>query len=454
MPLRMVLFDYLASPDSPKRRSGKPKAPSRAKERSVISKTTTTKNPIVKKIKKSREGARAGKKNKAHHDTNLKSDFLSKDPMSKFILANPLMASETIAKKFGSSESTVRRRKMALGIKAAPPQFKLFKEKKDQKFKEKGLTKLLEESAEENAELRAHVEAIKKLQHHHSSFAIKPRMSEGKSEATAIAVATDWHIGATVHPEQVNFLNEFNIPIAKARISTFFERVVRLTNKERQDIQIDELVLFLGGDMIDGSLHLDTIMNNEVAEPMKQAVIAQECIESGLQFLKEHGNFKRITVVCTDGNHGRVTQKLHAASRKGNALEYFLYFNLAARHPDLNWVIADGLHVYVQVYHYTLRFMHGDSISYGGVNGPYTYLNRRIYEWDAARRADITIMGHLHRYTIGGRKFLINGSIIGHNEYGLSLGGEYQPPIQSFFLLDKKRGWTVTMPILLNDVKA
>lgn len=190
-------------------------------------------------------------------------------------------------------------------------------------------------------------------------------------------------------------------------------------------------------------------MSNEIAQPIQQAVLCQELIEGGLNFLLEHGGFKRITVVCCDGNHGRITQKLHFNSRQGNALEYFMYYNLAHRFPTIKWQMAEGLHSYLNVYDKVVRFHHGDTISFGGVNGPYTYLNRRLFQWDQAFKADYSIQGHLHTYTIGTRRWLINGSLVGYSPFGLGLGGEFQPPIQAFLLLDKKRGVTVQIPILV-----
>ena len=298
-------------------------------------------------------------------------------------------------------------------------------------------------------ELGAFVSAIKTLKTSKSSLIIKPSMGENKSEAVAVAVATDWHLGCTIRPEQVSGLNTFDVAIAKARIKTFFERVVRLIRKERQDVTVNELVLFLGGDLIDGALHLDTIMSNEIAEPIHQAVLAQELIEAGLNYLMNHSGCKNITVVCADGNHSRITAKMHSNSRQGNTLEYFMYYNLAHRFPTLKWVIAEGLHTYLDVLGHTVRFHHGDTISFGGVQGPYMYLNRRIYQWDEGIKADYSVQGHLHCYTVGTRRWLINGSLIGYSPYALTFGSEAQPPIQAFFLLDKKRGPTVQIPILL-----
>ncbi len=310
-------------------------------------------------------------------------------------------------------------------------------------------TSTLNEALNKIEGLEAYVTAITTLQNANSTTIIEPRQGTNTSEAVAVAVATDWHLGSRIRPEQVSGLNTFDVAICKERVKTFFERIVRLTKKERQDVNIDELVLFLGGDLIDGMLHLDTIQSNEIAEPIHQAVLCQELIEAGLTFLQNNGGFKRITVACCDGNHGRITQKMHATSRQGNALEYFMYYNIAHRFPDINWLMADGLFVYLDVLGHKIRFHHGDTISFGGVQGPYMYLNRRIYQWDQANPAEYSVQGHLHCYTIGTRRWLINGSLVGYSPYAITFGGEFQPPIQAFFLMDKKRGVTVQIPILL-----
>lgn len=322
------------------------------------------------------------------------------------------------------------------------------KEKQERDTKRR-ISSSLKEALVRIDELEEHVEAVKRLKKAHSNIVIVPSLAEGKSEAVAFAIATDWHLGSIVSKSMVNGLNEYNLTIAKKRITNFFEGVVSLTEKERQNVSITELVLFLGGDLIDGALHLDTIMSNDIAQPIEQAVICQGLVEAGLNFLLNHGKFKKITVVGVDGNHGRVTQKMHWTSRQGNSLEWYMLYNIATRFPQLQWQMVHGLHEYVTVYDKVIRFHHGDTIGFGGINGPYTFLNRKIGEWDKAIRADMSVQGHLHSYIPGSRRWLINGSLIGYSSYAQALGGEAQPPIQAFFLIDKKRGLTVQIPILV-----
>jgi hypothetical protein len=307
----------------------------------------------------------------------------------------------------------------------------------------------LRQALERIHELNAHIEAIKRLAKVRPQSPIKARHGIRKSEATAIAVMSDVHYGEQFTKEQTNGVSEYNTTICRIRCAKFFERIVRLTNKERQDIPVDELVLFLGGDLIDGALHLDTIMANEISEPIKQAAAMQSIIEAGILLIIKEGNFKKITVVCCDGNHGRITTKQHHHSRAGNALEHYMYYNLAMRFEEISWYVGDSMLKYVPIYDSVIRFMHGDRISFGGVNGFYTYLHRKLYEWDTAVRADFTVLGHLHQYTPT-RRYLVNGSVPGYNPFSIAIGAKKEPPIQAFMLWDKLRGPTVHIPILVD----
>lgn len=379
-----------------------------------------------------------------------------------YILAHPNAPIAELANHLGITRNAVkkiRQRARASGILGTEPEERPMAKRtlKDdrQALKERELGRYNERNYKEALhyieELEMQVHAIEKLQNNRRTHVIKPAKSKQKDEATVVACLSDVHIGSVVKPQQVQGLNEYNMEIARQRMDEFFAKVVKLTNKERQDVTITELVLFLGGDIIDGALHLDTIMSADVGEPMMQAVAAQNWIESGLLYLEPH--FDRITIICKDGNHGRITHRIHHSTRQGNSLEWYMYHNLAQRLPQFNWIVDTALHTYLTLYpkkkgEKTLRFHHGDTISFGGVNGPYTYLNRRAMQWNKARHADIDVMGHLHMYRVNPVGWILNGSVVGYNSFAVSLGAEFERPTQALFLIDRDRGLTVSIPII------
>lgn len=273
---------------------------------------------------------------------------------------------------------------------------------------------------------------------------------EDESEATAFAIAGDWHVEEVVDPKTVNGLNEYSLEIAEQRISKFFTSVVRLTEIERAGTTIDNLVLVLLGDMMTGYIHEELQENNGLS-PTETILWLRKRIVSGLRYLLANGDFKRITVPCCYGNHGRTTKKTRHATGAANSYEWMMYQVLKDDVPEVEWVIADGYHVYVDVYGRLFRIHHGDNVMYGGGIGGLTIpMEKAIAAWNKGReRTPYTdIFGH-HHTAMQNPRFISNGSLIGYGAYSLAIKAGYEPPQQTYFLMDSKRGRTGTWPIFL-----
>ena len=281
-------------------------------------------------------------------------------------------------------------------------------------------------------------------------FKITPYKSGGQSEATAVMVASDWHVEEKVLSEEVNGLNEYDLAISRDRATKYFQRGLRLVKVFNKDIKINTLVVALLGDFFSGHLHDELAEENFIA-PADAAILALEYLESGIRFLLANSDLKLI-IPCLPGNHGRMTQKNRTANESGNSLEYFMYVNLAERFADekrVQFIIPRSKHIYLEVYDMTIRFMHGHTVRYaGGVGGISIPLNKAIPQWDKLIAADLTVLGHFHQFLDGGR-WLVNGSMIGYNTFALDNKFSYEEPKQAFFLVDKTRGKTVVAPILL-----
>ena len=303
----------------------------------------------------------------------------------------------------------------------------------------------------ENRQLRSELDALHEVRRNIKTHVIKPQKSDGESEATIVAVASDWHVEEEVMFSQTNGLNRYNLDIAKSRSQTFFSRIVRLARKEQQDVTIKELVLFLGGDFITGRLHEENL-EACLLRPIDATIFAQELLNSGIKFLVENTKLN-ITVVCKVGNHSRITKRVHHGTEAGNALETMMYHNLHAKRGSerVKFVIETGYHTYMKIYDFTARFHHGHNVQYGGGVGGLTIpLNKAVHSWNLTKRADFDFLGHFHDYMTY-RRFVVNGSLIGYNAFAVAIKAEYQPPIQAFMLIDKRRGKTVHIPILFDD---
>jgi hypothetical protein len=271
-----------------------------------------------------------------------------------------------------------------------------------------------------------------------------------RAEAVAIALASDWHVEETVEAASVNGLNEYRLPIAKIRIQKFFATIARLAEIERHGARIDDLILWLGGDLMSGMIHEELAETNSKT-PTQTILWLQERLLEGIATLKPH--FKRILIPTSYGNHGRTTKKPRHGSGAAHSYEWLLYRILEGRtagDSQVEWQIADSYFNFMEVYDRRLRFHHGDSLKFfGGIGGLSIPVEKSIAQWNKSpNRAALDLFGHWHQYQQS-RTWLCNGSLVGYNAYALSIKASFEPPTQTFFLMDKKRGRTMTAPILL-----
>lgn len=286
-----------------------------------------------------------------------------------------------------------------------------------------------------------------------TSHEIKVVASPAKSEATAVWLASDWHVGEKVTFGQTNGINQYNPTIAKARAEAYFKNALRLTDMSAKEVTIKTVVLALLGDFITGHLHLEAVETNYMA-PVEETLFAQELIISGIEYVLKNSKYDMV-IPCHSGNHGRTSKFAHFGSENGHSLEFFMYNSIANYFRNEKRVkisIAEGSHSYLDIYGYVVRFLHGHDVKFGGgVGGLSIPLNKSIAQWNKARPAYVTCLGHFHQRLDGGEwSFVANGSLIGYNAFALSIKASAERPAQQFFLIDKVRGKTIVAPILLD----
>ena len=287
---------------------------------------------------------------------------------------------------------------------------------------------------------------------------IKPLEGVIKREATAVMLASDWHVEELCDPKTVNGMNQYNPAIARVRAGEFFRgllwmiRNAREGQSEEYGYTIKNLVLWLGGDMISGYIHDELMESNELS-PTEASLLVQDLIASGIDFLLEHGELERIVIPCSYGNHGRTTVKRRHSTGAKNSYEWLMYHQLRrlyANEPRVEFVVADGAHLYMQVYDWTLRFHHGDDVRYqGGVGGLSIPLRKATDSWNIGQYADITCIGHWHQF-FDCNYAVVNGSLIGYNAFALGIKARYEAPMQGFFLMDRDRGKRMVSPVMVD----
>jgi hypothetical protein len=282
-----------------------------------------------------------------------------------------------------------------------------------------------------------------------TDLVILPPPVAAVSTSVPVLLCSDWHCGAVVRPGEVNGLNTYDVGIFHERAQGLFKNALKVVNMVRSSAIINEMVVWMGGDLIDNWLR-DEAQQTQELSPTQQLIECERAIVAGLNYLLEHGDFERIIVPCSHGNHGRTTHKMQGNSA-ATSYEWLMYQSLQ-RHfrnePRIEWQIADGNVTYLTVLGQVLRFHHGDACRYqGGIGGLTIPLTKWIHRADQAIRADHTFQGHFHQLTLG-PNWSVNGSLIGPTAYGLKLGFAPERPQQLMRFIDSQRGFTVSAPIL------
>jgi hypothetical protein len=165
-----------------------------------------------------------------------------------------------------------------------------------------------------------------------------PAIAEGSSNgmdstSVPIMLCSDWHCGAVVRGASINGLNEYNVDIFHERAAALFRNALKVVRMVRSSAAINDMVLWLGGDLIDNWLHPEQAQTQEVS-PIQQMIECERAIVAGIDYLLDHGDFDRIIVPCSYGNHGRTTPKMQADNAHATSYEWLMYQSLRRHYRE------------------------------------------------------------------------------------------------------------------------
>ena len=281
----------------------------------------------------------------------------------------------------------------------------------------------------------------------------RQRLSRGgavsRGSATAVLCLNDWHVEGCIKREVVDGANEFNLAVATQRINRTWQKSLFLLEFARKISDIRDLVVWLGGDLINGTIHEELEESNFLG-PAEAVMFVQDHVATGLDLLCKEAKVDSLTVVTSYGNHGRTTRKRRIATGYRHSWEWLAYQNLArhyAKSPKVRFHVEEGYHAWLTIQQHDVRFHHGDAIRFaGGVGGVTIPLRKKIAQWNKRRTARFDILGHFHQF-LDAWDFVVCGCLCGYDAYALEIGAEFQPPTQTFLVLDRQYGKVLTVPL-------
>lgn len=264
---------------------------------------------------------------------------------------------------------------------------------------------------------------------------------------------SDLHWGEVVHPRQINYVNQYNLAIAKQRMQYTVDTAVHLLRILDKGMDYPGIVVPLGGDMISGNIHDELQATNEL-NTMPTVLDLYGVLIGVINQLAD--TFGKVYLPCVSGNHGRDTKKIWSKDRNHTSFDWLLYQFLAkhfANDKRIQFAIPDGSDASYQVYGTRYLLTHGDQFRGGdGIIGPLGPLTRGNQKKLARNTAidmayDVMICGHWHQY-IHLERLIVNGSMKGYDEYAYQGNFGFEPPRQGLWLTHPRFGITYRMPVL------
>ena len=109
----------------------------------------------------------------------------------------------------------------------------------------------------------------------------------------AVVHATDWQLGKKTV--------SYDMATCAARIDQLVEKTIHLTKIQRADHPVRELVLMLGGDMVEGITIFPGQAWEVEAHLFEQLFEASKIMERMVRTFAE--NYEKVSIVCEYGNH-------------------------------------------------------------------------------------------------------------------------------------------------------
>lgn len=253
-------------------------------------------------------------------------------------------------------------------------------------------------------------------------FVPEPKRDKRKSnEEVAVAVLADWQL-AKITPD-------YNTKVCEERIHQYAEKVIHLTEIQRQDHPVRHLHIWALGDIIEGEL----IFPGQSF--LVDGGLYRQITVDGPRILKNFitkmlENFETVTFVGVIGNHGAIggrSRRDHDPETNGDRMLYRIVQLMFENEKRIKFIIPDGRHdrnwyAIDRIGNYSSLLIHGDQ--FGSLSAFYPF-QKKVYGWKVGaikEHFDDVYCGHFHtptKMTFNTIQFRISGSPESTNTYAI-----------------------------------
>ena len=268
-----------------------------------------------------------------------------------------------------------------------------------------------------------------------------------KKPEVALIHATDWQLGKKTV--------SYDVETCAKRIEQLAEKVLRITDIQRQAHPVREAVLMLGGDMVE-NVDLFPGQGWEIeAHLYEQLFETARIVEQLVRTLA--ANFETVRVICEFGNHGRIGR--YGVNPKGDNVDRMAYRIASDRTVNLRnvtWQMSDSGYQHFSIGKYQALLVHGDEIRSMGQTPIFSIL-KRFTSWSSGVMPHFheAFMGHYHvplSLTLpNSARVYVSGSTESGSTYATEHIGAVGKPSQRLHFIDPEKAITTAEFVLWLD---
>jgi hypothetical protein len=284
----------------------------------------------------------------------------------------------------------------------------------------------------------------------------RPQRSGAGAEEVAVAVLSDWQLAKTTAT--------YDSEICEARVEMYAEKVMKLADVQRADHPVNELRVWLLGDLIESELIFPGQAHRIDSSLYRQITVdGPRILTTFLRRMAQH--FERVRVVGIIGNHGAISgqsRRENSPETNGDRMLYRICQQILANEPRISWDIPDGgdrrnWYAVDTVGSYSTLLFHGDQVR-GGFGGfPFYGLAKKVWGWKSGaipEQFDDVFFGHFHqptRITLNSVTARCSGSIESHNDWAMEELAAVGRPSQWLLFVKPDFGVTAEYCVWLDD---
>lgn len=271
----------------------------------------------------------------------------------------------------------------------------------------------------------------------------KPTPDKRKGgEEVAVAVLADWQL-AKVTPD-------YNSTVCEERIEKYADKVIHLTEIQRQDHPVKHLHIWCLGDIVEGELIFPGQSFLVDGGLYRQITVDGPRIMKNF-ITKMLENFETVTFVGVIGNHGAIGgrgRRDHDPETNADRMLYRIMQLMFEKEKRIKFIIPDGRgernwYAIDTIGNYKSLLIHGDQ--FGSLSTLYSF-QKKVYGWKVgAIQEEFTDVycGHFHtptKMTFNTVQMRISGSPESTNTYAMESLAAIGRPSQPLMYIHPDRG--------------